>query len=349
MRSIIFLLFMASFATLLGASGSPGDTNRLIGVHHEWGKLREVIVGIGDDLYYPSYNEAVSFFYEPDHIEGMKLYGGTDAREIDAKGVREAKDQINYLARVLDSLGVVVHRSRRLAPEEMKFLENIQKGSVFLYAREIILVIDNNVIETAISLPFGQKVRYAVRPILLERLPKSNAKYAAMPAPSPVFNRDQIYLEGGDVLLNGRDIYVGISGNASSPRGAEWLQQYLGPGYRVHQIRMTKEFQHLDCVLSLVRPGLGLRCSDAFAGELPESIRNWDFIEVSREEAKKLGVNIMILDDKTVIIDKQNQRIGNELRKRGVKVIEFPYDKVASWGGGFRCSHHPLIRESNPD
>ncbi|MBN1199936.1 MAG: hypothetical protein JXA23_11335 [Bacteroidales bacterium] len=349
MRIVLFFLFSLSCATMLGLPSSPGDTNKLIGVHHEWGKLKEVIVGIGDDLSYPGYNEAVSFFYEPEHIEGMKLYGGIDASEIDAEGVKETKAQIDNLARVLDSLGIIVHRSHRLAPEEMQYLEYIQKGSVFLYARDLILVIDTNVIETAISLPFGEKVRYALRPILLERLPGSNAKYVAMPAPSPVFNRDQIFLEGGDVLLNGYDIYVGISGNASTPEGAAWLQQYLGPEYRVHLVKMTPEFQHLDCVLSLVRPGLGIRCPDAFAGELPESIRDWEFIDVSREEAKRLAVNVMILDDKTVIIDKQHHRIGEELKKRGENVIEIPYDKVASWGGAFRCSHHPLVRESKID
>lgn len=347
MRFVLFSMFISFCFTVLGSPLVPGDTNKLIGVHHEWGKLKEVIVGIGDDLAYPSYNEAVSFFYEPEHIEGMKLYGGVDASEIDPEGVQEAKAQIDNLARVLDSLGIIVHRSHRLAPEEMKYLEYVQKGSVFLYARDLVLVIDTNVIETAISLPFGEKVRYAIRPILLQRLPGSNAKYAAMPAPSPVFNRDQIFLEGGDVLLNGYDIYVGISGNASTPEGVAWLRQYLGPTYRVHIVKMTGEFQHLDCALSLVRPGLGVRCPDAFAGELPESIRNWDFIDVSAEEAKRLAANIMILDDNTVIIDKQHHRIGEELKKRGEVVIEIPYDKVASWGGGFRCSHHPLVRESS--
>lgn len=37
---------------------------------------------------------------------------------------------------------------------------------------------------------------------------------------------------------------------------------------------------------------------------------------------------------------------GQELKKKGVKVMEIPYDKVATWGGGLRCSRHPLVRES---
>lgn len=345
--TLLFVGLIMCFMPNCSSNSGSAAENGSISVHHEWGKLKEVIIGIGDDLYIPSYNEAVSFFYDPEFIELMKKHGGDAASDIDPEGVQEAKAQIDNLATVLQKKGIVVHRSHRLAPEEMKYLEYIQKGGVFFYARDLVLVIDTNVIETAISLPFGEKIRYALRPILRERVTGSDANYVAMPAPSPVFGRAQIYLEGGDVLLNGHDIYVGISGNASSPEGAEWLQAFLGPEYRVHQIKLTKEFQHLDCVLSLVRPGLGLRCSDAILDELPESIRDWDLIEVSTVEAKKLGVNIMILDDKTVIIDKQHHRIGEELKKRDVNVIEIPYDKVATWGGGLRCSHHPLIRESN--
>lgn len=318
----------------------------IVSVHHEWGKLKEVIVGIGDDLVIPSYSEAVSFFYDPAYIDEMKKYGGTDARKLDPKGVKQAKGQIDNLARVLQKQGVVVYRSKRLSKEEMEYLGSVQKGSHFFYARDPVLVIGSNVIETAISIPFKVKERYAIRPILRKRLEGSSTKHVSMPVPSPVFGRDQIYLEGGDVLLNGREIYVGISGKGSSPKGAEWLQHFLGSGYRVHQIKLSPEFEHLDCVLSLVRPGLGVRCKDAIIGELPESIRNWDYVEVTKEEAKRLGANLLILDEKSVIIDKQHHRIGKELTKKGVRVIEIAYDKVATWGGGLRCSHHPLVRES---
>ena len=45
---------------------------------------------------------------------------------------------------------------------------------------------------------------------------------------------DGPFLEGGDTLLNGYEIYVGISGCASDLAGADWLQALLGGRYRVH-------------------------------------------------------------------------------------------------------------------
>lgn len=77
--SLLLCLGLAlPFLLVLFASESaaePGD----ISVHHEWGRLREVIVGQGQDLVIPSYNEAVSFIYDPKYIGHMKRYGGRPA------------------------------------------------------------------------------------------------------------------------------------------------------------------------------------------------------------------------------------------------------------------------------
>ena len=322
------------------------DTAKEISVHHEWGKLEEVIVGIGDDLVIPSYSEYVSFIYDPKYIDMMKEYGGMKAMDVEPEEIKEAIEQINRLAKVLKDRGIIVHRSHRLRPAEKRYIEYVQKRSMSFFARDPVLVIGNNVIETALKVPMRAKERYAIRPILRERLKKSSANYVSMPVISPEFGEGGIYLEGGDVLLNGYEIYVGNSGRGSNKAGIQWLQDYLGPEYKVIEVKLSPEFEHLDCVLSLPRPGLMVICRDGIKGKLPESIRDWDAIEVSVEEAKRLGANLFVIDEKTCIVDTQHHRIAEELRKRGQEVIEIPYGQVATWGGAFRCSHHPLRRES---
>jgi len=317
-----------------------------ISVHHEWGKLEEAIVGIGEDLVWPSYNEYVSFIYDPKYIDMMKKYGGMKAMEVDPESTKRAIKQINRLSKILEDRGIIVHRSHRLRPQEKKYLEYIQKGSMSFFARDPVLVIGNNVIETALKVPMRAKERYTVRPILRKRLNKSTANYVSMPVVSPEFGEGGMYLEGGDVLLNGYEIYVGNSGRASNKAGIEWLQNLLGPKYKVHEIKLSPEFEHLDCVLSLLRPGLMVICRDGIKGKLPESIRDWDAVEVSIPEAKKLGANLLVIDEKTCIVDTQHHRIAEELRKKGQEVIEIPYGEVVIWGGALRCSHHPLIRKS---
>ena len=341
----IMLILMAGVTNAFAKDKKAGDGK--VEVNHEWGKLREVVLGIGNDLVIPCYNEKVSFIYDKDFIALMKKHGGKKASEIEPERTKEVIAQLDNLAKVLESRGGIVHRTHRLTkPYQKNYLSNIQGGSMFIYARDPILVVGNNIIETAIKIPMRAKEKFAIRPIIKERLKTAKAKYVAVPAVTPSFDKDGIYLEGGDVLLNGYDIYVGNSGKGSNKAGIAWLQNYLGDKYRVHEVKVSPEFEHLDCVLSLPRPGLMVACKDAIIGELPKSIRDWDCIEVSVEEAKRLGANLFVLDEKTCIVDKQHHRIAEELRKRGQEVIEVPYDAVATWGGAFRCSHHPLWRES---
>jgi len=85
-----------------------------------------------------------------------------------------------------------------------------------------------------------------------------------------------------------------------------------------------------------------LHCKEAILSESPESIRDWDYIEVGVGKAKRSGANLFVLDKKTCAVDTQHHRIAEELRKRGQEAIEIPHDAAATWGGAFCCCHHPL-------
>ncbi len=320
-------------------------TGDVIMVNHEWGALKEVIVGIGEDIVVPDYCEGFRTL-EPQYAEFSKRYGGMSLAEVDPESQEKIVEQIEGLVRVLEERGIVVHRVHPLQPEEEKYLEYVQGGCVLIYARDPVIVIGDRVIEASLRYPFRRKERYSMRPVLEQALKEKEGRTVSVPPASPHGDETGPFLEGGDVLLNGYDIYVGHSGNASNEAGMRWLRDYLGPDYRVHLVPLSEEFLHLDCALSLVRPGLGIICRDAFTAGLPESLQDWDFVEITEDEARKLGANVFVVDDETVIVDSQHHRIAEELRRRGVEVMEIPYDEVATLGGGFRCTHHPLVRES---
>jgi glycine amidinotransferase len=67
---------------------------------------------------------------------------------------------------------------------------------------------------------------------------------------------------------------------------------------------------------------------------------------VSRDEADKLATNGLILEEDHMILDADNGRIIEELRKRKVDVVPLPFDGPIRLGGGLRSAHHPLLRES---
>lgn len=283
---------------------------------------------------------------EPEYAEFSKKYGGMSLTDVHPESQKKIVEQIEGLVQVLEERGITVHRVRPMKPEEDQYLDFVQRGRVLIYARDPIMVIGDKVIEASLRYPFQRKERYSMRPILEQALEGREAHIVSVPPASPHVDETGPFLEGGDVMLNGYDIYVGHSGNASNEAGVQWLRDCLGPDYRVQLVPLSNEFLHLDCVLSLVRPGLGIIYREAFTGGIPESLQDWEFIEITEDEARKLGANIFIIDEKTVIVDAQHQRIAEELRKRDVEVIEIPYDEVATLGGGFRCTYHPLVRES---
>ena len=153
------------------------------------------------------------------------------------------------------------------------------------------------------------------------------------------------FLEGGDVLLAGEDVYVGHSGHATNEAGIAWLRASLGPGYRVHAIALDRSYLHLDCVLAILRPGLAMVCRPGFVDGLPAFLKDWELIDISPADARiRLGCNAFVLDPQTVILATGLQGVAERVSRAGQRVIETPIDAVAWAGGGFRCVHHPLRR-----
>lgn len=342
------IVFLVSINMSLFAN-EHRDKKETVSVNYEWDKLEEVILGSPKKLTVPGNYPTIKFGfdYQKGNEEWIEKYGGQEMAEIDSNFYQKIVTQSNNLAKILESYDIKVHRHNPelLTSEELEFMSNLEKGHNFLYPRDPVIVIGNHVIEAALKLPMRTKEKFIVRKIFHRILENdTNVHYVSVPSVSPSFpTKGGIYLEGGDVMLNGHEIYVGHSGNASNKAGIEWLQNYLGDEYTVHQIEI-KDFQHLDCVLSLIRPDLAIRCPDAFVGSLPNSLKNWDFIDVPLEDAKKLACNVFVIDQNTVIIDERFKYLKDELKKRNVKVISIPFDAIAQMGGGFRCSHHPIRR-----
>ena len=240
------------------------------GVHHEWGRLREAIVGI------PSLAESV-------------------ARE-----------------------GVTVRQ-----PDGPPCL-----------VRDALVVVGNHAIEGALRQPGRHAERFAVRPFVQKAALERGARWSSVPPgwPNAV---DGPFLEGGDVLLNGREIYVGMSGLSSDLAGIDWLEALLGAGYRVIPVPLKSDVTHLQDVLALVRPGLLLWCADRLVDGLPTSLRGWEAIAVPKGEA-----DLLVLDEGRAMARRENVRVVEALRARRMDVVPVACDC------SLRAAHHPLLRES---
>ena len=314
------------------------------GAHHEWGKLREVVIGISPAEDFVVFYEESQRWLVPPGDAFSRQHAGRRLIDIDPEWATRIERQADALAELVVREGVIVHRPERLKGDERTFLAPNGEGAQ-LFPRDGMIVVGNHFIDASLRLKCRQRERYGLRPIIQQVVQQRGARWSSVPLGSPACV-DGPFLEGGDTLLNGYEIYVGISGCASDLAGADWLQALVGDAYRVIPVAMKSNVLHLDCALALIKPGLLVWCPEKFIDGLPISLRDWDAITVSKDEANLLATNGLVLEEGRAIIDAGNARVIEELRKRKVDVIPLPFDGPISTGGGLRCAHHPLLRES---
>ena len=322
-------------------------------VNHEWGALKEVVVGVPNVRLPSKLAEAPKRFLPDSSIEFIEKNAGKRLEDFDPELAKKFVKQVNAIIKILRSRGIIVHQLKKHLPSEEAFLAEMNDSVFQTFPRDPMLVIGNKFIETAMYEPNRRRERFAVRRTVGDRLSKSNARIISMPQPEP-FPADENgkygpgpFLEGGDVFLLGRDIYVGNTGNASNTAGMNWLQNCLGDDYHVHEVPLSGHFLHLDCVLATPRRGLAVICREAFVDGIPDFLKGWKLIDVSAEDAEaKMGCNGLVLDEKTMMVGEDMPDLAKELRAEGTEVITMPIDGIHWQGGGFRCWHHPLVRQS---
>jgi glycine amidinotransferase len=314
------------------------------GAHHEWGKLREVVIGISPAEDFVVFREDSQRWLLPEGDAFCRAHNGRRLIDVDPDWATRIERQVEALAELVAREGVTVHRPERLQGEERSFMAPNGEGAQ-LFARDGMIVVGTQVIDASLRLRCRQRERFGLRPIIQRAVQQRGAHWSSVPFGSPAAV-DGPFLEGGDVLLNGHEVYVGISGCASDLAGADWLQALLGAKYRVLPVALRSNVLHLDCAVALIKPGLVVYCPEKLIDGLPMSLRDWDAITVSKEEANLLATNGLVLEEGRVIVDSDNARVIDELRRRGVDVIPHAFDGPIRTGGGLRCAHHPLLRES---
>jgi len=282
-------------------------------VDSEIAPLRSVIVGYPDNF----------LDVEPEIINETqrKFYDGPDAPTKAA-----VTEQVNGFIDVLRERGITVHQPRPLPyiPDQMM-------------TRDIGVVIGDTLVVTTMA-AVSRKHEWRGYAYLFEEF---------MPETKVIFGPEDLVIEGGDVIVDKGKVFVGI-GQRTTLAGAAWLMQ-LVPDYEIVPINLRglhdgEDVLHLDCSFLPVGKGSALIYPDGMR-EVPASVREtYDLIEVTRDEQQRLGTNVLSLDSSTVISQPTSGRINDEMRARGIDVIEVPYSEPPKTGGSFRCCTLPLHR-----
>jgi N-dimethylarginine dimethylaminohydrolase len=316
------------------------------GVHREWDRLREAVVGIApaDDIVL--FHEHSRRWLSPAAAERASRQSGRRLIEVDPALAGRIEKQAKALASLLEREGVRVHRPEPLCDAERTFLAPNGEG-IQLFVRDALIVAGPHVIDASLRLQCRQRERFGLRPVVQRLIAERGARWSSVPFGSPGAV-DGPFLEGGDVMLNGPEIYVGMSGCASDMAGIDWFQALLGADHRVVPVALRSHVLHLDWALALIRPGLLLYCPDNLIDGLPTALRPWDKIELTVEEAAALSAGLLVLEPGRAVVEASNRRVIEAMRERRVETIPLAFEAPAILGGSLRSACQPLLREDPP-
>ncbi|WP_163130633.1 arginine deiminase family protein [Agarivorans sp. Alg241-V36] len=338
---------LASSATSAVLTDSNG-----VGVYNEWDQLKSIIVGTPEGFTFPKLDWVLDTYAGiTDEVKAaLRDHHGKTFEELDPAQYAVTKAEEDALAALLKSEGIEVIRPTMPSKAEQ---QAAHVGYTAMFERDNTLAVGDELINIFCRTGSRRKVHPFLHKQLTEVTQGTGQAHISQPVPAlmaELSDEDQPYLEGGDIFVLGKDILVGHAGIASSYAGIEWLQKHLEPkGYRVHTIELTKDWIHLDCIFSTPREGLAMAYLGGVKGgkaAFPEFMQNWTWLEATKEEAKALGCNGVNIAPSRTIIGAEHTRIIEMLTENGVECVTLPYANVSAFGGGPRCSTHPLVRKA---
>ena len=300
----------------------------IFSVNDETSKLDSVIIGIANSSGGVPYIENL---YDPKSIENLKK--GEYPLEIDMI------NELENLANTLKRNGVEVFRPNNI----------INCNQIF--TRDIGFVIENYFFKSNI-LPKRSKEFQGIEYILNN----FNGKIINIP--------ENVHVEGGDVLTNFDDIFIGYYDNddysdlftARTNRDAVNYFKEFFPKKNIKGFHLKKSntdalnnVLHLDCCLQLIGKDKAIIYPEAFTyREDYQWLESFFGIEniflINNKEMYQMNSNILSINHDLVISDPSFKRLNTWLELKGFTVEKVAFNEISKQEGLFRCSSLPLIR-----
>ncbi|MGR7003187.1 amidinotransferase [Yinghuangia aomiensis] len=324
-------------------------------MHREWDRLAEVVVGRPLDFTFPpalpTGDRAPASSRQASSAAPPTSPASAGPRRTRTASARCAA-QLDALADFLTARGINVHRPVALTPDEQALFAEFSPISLQIFVRDPMIVVGDTLIESSLRLPHRFKERWlGSAPHRRPRRPRRPAHRRPARPRRPldrVADARGPFLEGGDVMLFGPDLLVGVGEGryATDPDGVDWLRTELGADYRVHAVPLHPRVLHLDDGLAAVREGLAIVARDQFTAGLPPLLADWDLVEVTLDDALDLlAANVLVLGPGEVVLDSRLPRLAENPHRPQRHLPPLPFDAVTPFAGGFRCSHHPIRRK----
>jgi len=347
-----------------------------VNTYNEWDPLEEAIVGRLENASIPN-NHVL--FTQSLPATAVKLYRPLAGRRYPKVVVEPAQKELNEFVHILEAEGITVRR-----PDVLDFSKSFKspnwaaKGFCTASPRDGLLVIGDMVIET----PMPWRSRYfeiqTYHTLLMEYW-KKGARWISAPKPrlldslyeydyTPpaanesiryIINESEIVFDAADFARCGRDLFVTKS-NVTNYIGIEWLQRFLGDEFKIHEIETRcRQPMHIDTTFMPLAPGKVLVNPDFIdVNRLPSILKSWDILVAPEPDpfeagwrfylsmvSKWIGMNVLMLDEKRIIVEKSQVSMIKKLKDWGFDPIPCAFMNYKMFGGGFHCATLDIRRE----
>lgn len=167
----------------------------------------------------------------------------------------------------------------------------------------------------------------------------------------------EMVFDGAQCTRLGRDVLVNVA-NASHELALHWLRRNL-PQLCFHRLAAMAD-NHIDSIVVPLRPGLMLLRSADYLPYLPEPMQSWTAIyppSMSRPEpdygdfgfvvptaSRYIDINVLSIDENTVVVNSHYPELIALLEQRGFMVVPVRHRHRRLFGGGFHCFTLDTIR-----
>lgn len=168
----------------------------------------------------------------------------------------------------------------------------------------------------------------------------------------------EIVFDGAQCIRFGRDVVVNVS-NQNHALGLEWMKRNFGSTFRFHRVEGMAD-NHIDSIVLPLRPGLLLLRSKEYRSLLPDRLRRWDIVVAPEPKTENLNnyvsetmfiaskyidMNVLSIDESTVVVNSLNPELIKRLEEHRFTVIPSRNRHRRVFSGGFHCFTLDCVRE----
>lgn len=160
----------------------------------------------------------------------------------------------------------------------------------------------------------------------------------------------ELLFDGAQCVRLGKDVLVNVA-NRNHELGYQWLRAFFGETFEFHRLNRMADM-HIDSIILPLRDGLWLIRNPKYLRYLPQKFRKWEFIVAPERKkhpypsykekgfllsSKFLDMNVLSVDERTVIVNALYPELIEMLEDNDFKVIAVRHRHGRLFGGGFHC------------